>query len=295
MWKTANVGATAENLYRNVVAPYCRTCHVVRGTTGQSDIDFMTLAKFQGYADRTKAHVFDRGNMPLALLVYQDFWKSTAPATLASYIDSVLGAGTATSGGAVLKPGRPLADPGPNRMVGLGAARLSGADSLFATTYSWSQTSGPGTATIADANSMNTTFTPPLAGLYTFRLTVGNGATVHSKTVDITVDAALLAPTFASVRSLVQSGGCTGCHAPAGIAPIAYTDFDRDGIGGYVAVTDDAWFHKELTGRANLTEIQASPLLRKPSGNHHAGGGPYPAGLNNYSILYNWILEGMPQ
>jgi len=290
---------TDRSLYRDVVAPYCRTCHIVRGTSGQSDIDFMALGtattKFRGYADRTKTHVFDRGNMPLALLVYEDFWKSSAPATLASYIDSVLGAGSATSGGAVLKPGRLIADPGPNRMVGLGAARLSGADSLFATTYSWSQTSGPGTAIIADANSMNTTFTPPLAGLYTFRLTVGNGATTHSKTVDITVDAALLAPTFASVRSLVQSGGCTGCHAPASISPIAYTDFDRDGVGGYVSATDDAWFHKELTGRVNLTEIQASPLLRKPSGNHHAGGGPYPAGLNNYSILYNWILEGMPQ
>jgi len=51
------------------VAPFCRTCHMLRGTVNQSDIDFTTLAKFQGYADRIKAHVFDRGTMPLALIV----------------------------------------------------------------------------------------------------------------------------------------------------------------------------------------------------------------------------------
>ncbi|HTF13717.1 MAG TPA: hypothetical protein VK643_03550, partial [Burkholderiales bacterium] len=85
-------------LYTNVVAPYCRTCHILRGTANQNDIDFMALGTsttgFQSYADRIKAHVFDRGTMPLALIVYDDFWKSSAPNTLAAYIDTVLGAGT---------------------------------------------------------------------------------------------------------------------------------------------------------------------------------------------------------
>src|SRR6266446_10812987 len=70
------------SLYTNVVAPFCRTCHSLRGTVNQSDIDFISLVKFQGYADRIKSHVFDRGNMPLALIVYEDFWKSSAPDTL---------------------------------------------------------------------------------------------------------------------------------------------------------------------------------------------------------------------
>jgi len=52
--------------------------------------------------------------------------------------------------------------------------------------------------------------------------------------------------------------------------------------------TDDAWFLKDLGGRVNLTEIDASPLLRKPSGNHHSGNDPLDlntaAGLRNYSI-----------
>ena len=33
----------------------------------QSDIDFNSYEKFVSYADRVKTHVFDRGNMPLAL------------------------------------------------------------------------------------------------------------------------------------------------------------------------------------------------------------------------------------
>ena len=104
---------TDKTLYQQVVAPYCRTCHAVRGTGDQSDIDFMTLAKFQGYADRIKVNVFDRGNMPLALIVHQDFWDSSAPATLAAYIDSVLGANTATAAsGVTLQAGRsPTPDP----------------------------------------------------------------------------------------------------------------------------------------------------------------------------------------
>jgi len=31
---------------------------------------------------------------------------------------------------------------------------------------------------------------------------------------------------------------------------------------------------EDLGGRVNLTEIDASPLLRKPSGNHHSGNDP---------------------
>src|SRR5262249_77244 len=84
------------------------------------------------------------------------------------------------------------------------------------------------------------------------------------------------------------------------VPPVFYNNFDRDGSGATDA-TDEAWFLKALSGRVNLTEIEASQLLRKPSGNHHNGkmlldvsdksdgGGP-----SNYSILYNWILAGMP-
>ncbi len=303
-------------LYTNVVAPYCRTCHILRGTGNQSDLDFTTLAKFQAYADRIKAHVFDRGNMPLALIVYNDFWESSAPQTLANFINPLLTAPDTVidTSGAPLKPGRPIADPGPNRMVRTGAnAILNGENSLFATSYSWSVVSG--SATITYPNSAIAVFEAASPGPYTVRLTVGNGAAANSKDVTITVDDNFPDPLnirFAQVKNVLQTithttaqvpagNKCVLCHTPAGnpMPPVFYVDFDRDG-SGMVDATDETWFLKALRGRVNLTDIQASALLRKPTGNHHNGlmlldvadtssGG----GLRNYSILYNWILAGM--
>src|SRR5712691_1382587 len=290
-----------SSLYTGVVAPFCRTCHSLRGTLNQSDIDFITLQKFHDYADRIKSHVFDRGNMPLALIVYEDFWKSNAPKQLAQYIDSVLGAGTATTAsGDALVPGRPIADPGPNRMVRTSAnAVLSAENSLFATTYNWSLISG--SATITNPNSMIATFSAPIAGTYTVRLTVDNGSSTNSRDVVITADDTFTDPStlrFAHVQNVLQNvSSCNTCHTPSNITPIAYTNFDRNGDAATNS-TDETWFQKEVTGRVNLTEIQASPLLRKPSGNHHNGGTLFDlattAGLRNYSIFYNWILAGMP-
>src|SRR6202043_3642917 len=69
-------------------------------------------------------------------------------------------------------------------------------------------------------------------------------------------------------------------------------------FSGAVDATDDAWFYSELMGRVNLTEIADSPLLRKPTGNHHNGASPFnlgtTAGLSNFSVGYNWILNGAP-
>ncbi len=315
-WNTGAIPGTNfsdTTLYQNVVAPYCRTCHILRGTKNQDDLDYLALAKFQGYADRIKVHVFDRGNMPLALIPHTDFWNSTAPQMLASFIDAQLGAGTATANGAPLVPGRPIADPGPDRMVRTGAnAVLTGENSLFASTFSWTMVAG--SATITNANAMVAIFNAGVAGTYVVRLTVGNGAGTAFRDVTITVDDNFPDPLnikFAHVKNVLQniqhatsqtSGKCTNCHISPAVSPtppIFYNNFDRDG-GGVVDATDDAWFLKAIAGRVNLTEIGASPLLRKPSGNHHKGlmlldvadktsGG----GLSNYSILYNWILAGM--
>ncbi len=290
-----------QNLYRDVVAPFCRTCHSLRGTKNQDDIDFMSLLKFQGYTDRIKSHVFDRGNMPLALIVYEDFWKSSAPKTLATFLDPLLPVGgkATSANGDALTPGRPIANPGPNRMARTNTnAILSAENSLFATTYIWSTT---GAALITNPNSMIATFSAPLAGNYTVQLTVGNGASTDTKTVIITVDDSFTDPAnlkFAHVKNVLQNvSTCTSCHTPAGIAPLAYTNFDRNG-DTLVNAADDAWFQKEISGRVNLTEIDASAILRKPSGNHHNGGTLFDtttnAGLRNYSIFYNWILAGMP-
>ncbi len=302
-----NTGATNVQLYRQVVAPFCRTCHLLRGTANQSDIDFDSEVKFRSYASRIKTHVFDRGNMPLAFLVYQDFWKSNGPAILANYIDSILGAGTATtSSGAVKQPGRPIADPGPNRMVRTGAnATLYGGDSLFATSYSWTLDSATPGATITNPDSATATFFSSFPGNYTVHLTVSNRGQSDSKAVIVTVDNTFRDPAtlkFAHVKNVLQTGStCTTCHIPSALPqlsatpPIWYTSFDRNN-DTVTDATDDAWFYSELMGRVNLTEISDSSLLRKPTGNHHNGGSLFDlitnAGLSNYSIIYNWILNG---
>jgi len=301
------------SLYTDVVAPFCRTCHIVRGTANQSDIDFTTLTKFQGYADRIKAHVFDRGTMPLALIVYDDFWNSGAPTQLANFINPSLATltppQTATdSSGAALRPGRPIANPGPDRMVRTSVpAILTGENSLFASSWRWDLISGSGT--IGDPSAMITSFTASSAGVATVRLTVRNGSVSDSKLVTITADNTFPDPStlrFANVKDVLEnvvhkgSVKCIACHVTPLVTPtppILYNVFDRNGSGGPTDATDDAWFLKELSGRVNLTEIDASPLLRKPSGNHHSGNDPLDlntaAGLRNYSILYNWILGGM--
>ncbi len=301
------------NLYRSVVVPYCRTCHLMRGTAAQDEIDLSTLAKFQGYADRIKTHVFDRGNMPLALLVYEDFWNdSTAVATLAAYIDTVLGAQSATdASGNPLRPGRPVADPGPSRMVASGFdATLSGTNSLFASTYAWAVTASPGggDATLANASSATATFHATVAGNYTVRLTVGSAGQSDSRSIVVTVSSAFPDPAsirFATVKDIlrnqIHSGSqtCVSCHVSSNSPPppIFYGSIDRD-QDAVTNATDDTWFHKELLGRINFTEITASPLLRKPSGQHHNGGTVLDlgtaAGLANYSKLYYWILNGAP-
>jgi len=315
---------TDTALYQGVIEPYCRTCHILRGTKNQDDIDFMTLGipaagvnpatGFRSYADRIKVHVFDRGNMPLAQIPHSDFWNSSAPQMLASFVDAMLGAGTATSNGAPLIPGRPIADPGPDRMVRTGAnAVLTGENSLFSSSFSWTSVSGPSTPTIDNPNGMVALLNASVAGTYVVNLSVNGGAS--SKNVTVTVDDNFPDPLnikFAHVKNVMQniqhstaqtSGKCVACHVSPAVSPtppIFYNStLDRDHSGA-VDATDEAWFLKAIQGRVNLTEIAASPLLRRPSGNHHKGlmlldvaDTTSNGGLRNYSILYNWILAGM--
>jgi cytochrome c5 len=306
------LAAGQSTLYRSVVATSCRMCHLLRGTGAQSDIDFATFDKFASFADRTRAHVLDRGNMPLAKAVFDAFYAagSRRPEILANFLeDEGFTARDAT--GAVFRPGRPVADPGPDRAIGQGATRLSATDSLFANGYAWSIVTGPnGTvpakgATLTNANTAQPVFNATLDGTYVLSLVVSNGAT-HStaKTVTLVVDSTLVplpsAVSFADIKALLQGGGgCTTCHS-AGIVgvlrpPVSFRNEDHDG---------DASLYADVRGRVNFTELAASPLLRKPAGEHHAGGrsAGFDAGATpgqparaNYDLILDWILNGAPR
>ena len=301
--------AGQTTLYQQVIAPACRTCHLMRGTGAQSDIDFATFEKFRQFADRAKIHVLDRGNMPLAKIVYDAFWRTAAPSTFATFLEGE-GYAVRDATGAVPQPGRPVADPGPDRVVGQGATKLSAAGSLYASAFTWSIVSGPPGATLADANTAQPTFTATANGTWTIRLVASNGAVQSAPaTLKVVVDSAVTpAPAairFADVKAAMQPT-CTSCHSATGQLPrppVFYTDVDRNGDGMAGDATDDAWFHAEVRSRINFTDIAASALLRKPSGKHHGGNlvpgfdastAPGNPARAKYDLFLNWILAGAP-
>ena len=311
-WTTA--GQTT--LYQSVIAPACRTCHMMRGTGAQSDIDFTTFAKFQSYADRVKAHIVDRGNMPLAKIVYDAYYGSSRPEVMATFLQGQ-GYAVRDAAGAALRPGRPVADPGPDRVIRQGITTLSAGGSLFSNAYVWSLVSGPnGTtpatgATLSNTTSAQASFAATTDGFYVVRLVASNGST-QSTPAQLTLvvnNALATAPAairFTDIKTVLQGGACTNCHSASGALPrppLYYTNYDRNSDGA-IDATDDVWFYAEVRSRINFTDIVASPLLRKPAGHHHGGGAqggfsdsatPGDATRANYDLFLNWILNGAPQ
>jgi hypothetical protein len=301
-------------LYATVIAPACRLCHIMRGTSKQSDIDFTTYDKFQSYADRIYSNVVNRGNMPLAKLVYDAFHASSGEQTLANFLAGQ-GFAAANASGTPLRPGRPIADPGPDRVVPQGATPLSGAGSLYANTYTWSIVSVPNgapPATLVGATTAQPTFNAASDGTYVLSLVVGNDSAQSApQLLTLVVNNALTpapgAIRFADIKAILQDGSeCQGCHNRTGPLhpPISFTNDDRDGDGVAGTATDDVWFYAEVRSRINFQEIAASALLRKPSGFHHFGRlldgfdtslAPGQPGRAKYDVFLNWALNGAPQ
>lgn len=303
--------AGQETLYNDVVVSACRTCHILRGTNTMPDLNFDSYTAFSGYADQIKGHVIDRGNMPLAKIIYERLWGSSGIETLANFLETN-GQTARDTSKAVLKPGRPVAVPGPDRIT-TSPATLSAAGSLYATTYAWSIFSGSGGSLINPTSA-----TPTLNGqsgtTYVLQLVASKGTTQSVPAqVSVTIASAgspllPIAPTdirFANIKAVLQGPqGCTSCHTPTnGGPPIFYTNIDRNGDGS-TDTTDDEWFYTELRGRINFTDIASSALLRKPSDHHHGGGlrtgfdsrtAPGDAARANYDLFLNWILNGAPR
>ena len=177
----------------------------------QSDIDFTTYAEFQSYADRIYATVVNRGDMPLAKLVYDTFHASSGEATLANFLDGQ-GFAASDASGTPLRPGRPIADPGPDRVLPQGTTRLSGTGSLFANTYAWSIVSIPTgalPATLTNANTAQPTFNAASDGTYVLSLVVGNGSAQSApRMLTLVVNNALTpAPSairFTDIKAILQ-------------------------------------------------------------------------------------------
>jgi hypothetical protein len=290
-------------LYQNAVAPACMTCHILRGTKNQNDISFTTFTQFSAYADRIKAHVFDRGNMPLVNLVFNEFWTS---GSVMPQLFAAVPAISAQGATASLKPGRPIADPGPDRYVRQGTLALTAINSLYASSFSWSLVSNPGNGASFTGSTSATTTSLNFAadGTYVVRLTAAGNGLTGSKDITVLVDnaaaPALGTLNFTTIQAVFTSAGCTGggCHSGTltdpGHPPLSYV------AGDYVSTAE---FLNTVRSRINFTDVVASPLLRKPSGNHH--GGALVAGFDtsnpignasrdNYDLFVEWIMAGAP-
>ena len=312
-WKDTYVplswqAAGQSTLYTEVVATSCRTCHAMRGNAAQSDIDFTSYEKFASYSDRIKAHVFDRGNMPLAKIVFDAFWDSNRPQLLASFLQQQ-GYDVRGPADELPQPGRPIADPGPDRVVRPGATPLSAGGSLYSDSYAWSLVSGPAGATLTGASSASATFTAQAEGTYVVQLVASQGSTPSApKQLTLVVKATAPANVhFADIKAIMQTPGlCVACHSPDGQLPrppVFYSNYDRNG-DSMVDATDELWLYNEVRSRINFTDLAGSPLLRKPSGHHHKGA--LVQGFNSdaapgddtrvrYDTFLNWILAGAPQ
>jgi mono/diheme cytochrome c family protein len=338
-------GAGETSLYLNVVQPVCRMCHILRGTGrtgtgigfgGNNDADFSTFDSFKSTAADIKMHVTDVGNMPLTKVLYSRFW---ATPSMYNSLNSFLqneGYTVTDASGAPLKPGRPIAVAGPDRVVStLEPATLSAAGSYYADRFTWTIVSNPGNAaTLSSTTGVQTTLTvtaPTAAGgqLYGVQLIASKG-NVNSDPVILAIAASSVPDTastplpskirFSHIKTILAQGTCITCHSPTSISipqpPIMYGDIDRDRDGVVASAvngTDDVWFYNELKGRINFADIEGSPLLRKPAGHHHGGGGLPQLGFGNvasgvaaeqlppgdvqranFNVLLNWILNGAP-
>ena len=193
--------------------------------------------------------------MPLAKIVYDAFWGSNRPEILATFLQGQGYNIARDSSGAVLRPGRPVADPGPSRVVAPGATRLDARNSLFSTGYSWSLVSGPTGATLTEASSAQPTFTASTPGTYVVQLIASSG-TAQSAPVQIQVvvsSTLAIAPSairFADIKATMQANSlCTQCHSPTGTEPhppVWYSNEDRNGDSIAGDATDDTWFYNEV-------------------------------------------------
>ena len=273
-----------EDAYREVFAPNCRACHVMRNPA----VAFRTHTEFSTLVVRAQDLVFDRGIMPLARRTYERFWTGLLVSDPA--VVDLLGSVLATR-----RPGSgvPFAFAGPDRPATVGTPHtLDASDSSYATGFAWTLLSAPFTSVAAldDPTASNPSFTPDLVGDYVFQLTASNVVGIASDTVTVnaTADGRLAGVDFASEVEPIFQSSCVGCHSGVGAAP----DFNGSGsVAGSPEYTEAVY--RSFSGRASVIDPPDSLLLRKSSSQiTHGGGAALGSGSANYAVVRDWIAQG---
>lgn len=277
-WLPPNAPASASDLYLHVVAPSCRACHGQRGGMRSDKLDFNSYADFMEFAPEIESLVYDKAQMPLAKRTYDRFWQSATQAHLLG--QNLPGFSHGLPNGSVLKPGRPLADAGPNQKIATGTpARLRGSASLYADSYNWSFVLRPvgSGATLQNATTGNPSFFPDVAGDYVAQLVVSNGqGTSAGSTTKVTVGAGLGTYTGPDDALTIENNSCglSGCHGTINTREWTYGD------------------HRTTVDLVNLDEPAASPIFEKALGIRHCGGTRLD--LAGQDAMIQWIMDGVP-
>jgi mono/diheme cytochrome c family protein len=311
--------AGADDLFREVIAPHCMVCHSRRGTNlgsnqaagTRQDIDFSSYERFISHAEQIERFIFHKGVMPLGGLNFDSFWDNSGPGRaelLASHLPDF---DSFNSDGTVRRPGSPYPVIAAPRNTNVPVI-VSAEGSSFATTYEWSIVSSPAGSnpSLSNADKARATFNTDMGGEYELQLIVGNDTGARSDAITALVTVSNLLPLPADLRyessgnanfniktvlqTNPQGTNCTNCHVadgPLGFGgvPVYYTNSQVEGRDRYL----------EVLQRINFKEPVESPLLRKPSGNHHfgglIGGFDFEGNRYNYDLFLNWILQGAPR
>jgi hypothetical protein len=289
--------AGADSLYREVVADNCRTCHLLRGTQDNSEIDFTSFDKFIAHAAEIEPLVYDSGRMPMALVPYRNLFDADgAIEQIAAFLPDF---SRIAGDGSVLTPGRPIANAGPDREAPSPVA-VSGIASRQAQTYTWRIVTRPvgAMASLSDPASVRPSLNADTDGVYELELVVGkDGTSSAPDRVRVTVNSAMGLPPssirFADIRTVLQDD-CVSCHRPDGngvvLPPVIYTD---------PLVGENRDVYDEVRARINFNDPTESPLLTKPIGRHHNGGQlpgfDLDGDRSRYDLFLAWILEGAPR
>ena len=116
--------------------------------------------------------------------------------------------------------GPPIAKTAPPQVVNIGAlTKLDGSSSTgIISSYIWNQISGPGYPTnkviLDNTPGVETSFTPGVAGTYTFSLTVAPGGSTALTTVTVTDN----------ISGVIRTQ-CQSCHAGNGIGPNVFANW----------------------------------------------------------------------
>lgn len=288
----------ADALYRDVVADNCRGCHlllgaVIRGTAPVNhEIDFASFGKFISYRNEMEPLIFDKGLMPLSLVAFGNFFDT--PDRLRQLIDFLPGFTRVASDGRSLRPGRPIADAGPDR-ISPSPVALSASASLFPERFEWRIASQPegGIASLAGADSARPVLSTDREGIYRLELRVSDAGAAD--TVQVTVDPAMARPpqalNFEDDIQPVLSERCVVCHAPASRLGVLPPLFLHEPAAG-----ENRDLYDEVRARINFVDPEESPLLTKPIARHHGArliaGFDLAGDRSAYDLFLAWILEG---